>query len=137
MNLFIIFAFILSTIILSIVLERIIHSPVLVGFTFFAIILIVAAVLDDTSMILFAIILAILAFLSALLYCLFIKTEWVDNNCLICTHNNTNNDNNFIENNNDANILSNETLKIVNRNGEVVARISNNAKNDFRLYGKY
>lgn len=129
MNLFIIFAFILSTIILAIVLEKIINCPILVGLAFFAIFLIVAAILDDTTLIIFAIILGIIAFISALLYCLFIKSELVNvKDCLGESCNNYNNDTNF---------LTNETLTIVNSNGDVVAKINSNSRKNSGIYGKY
>ena len=61
MTLLIIFAGIFATIIFAIVLERIIHCPILVGFTFFAAFLIVAAVFDSVALVIVAIALGILA----------------------------------------------------------------------------
>ena len=45
MNLFLIFAFVLATILLSIVLERVLNSPTLIAITFFAIYLVILAIL--------------------------------------------------------------------------------------------
>ena len=73
MNLLIFFAIVLSTIILAIVLQRIIHCPILVGFAFFAAYLIVAAVFENTTYVIIAIILGIIAFFSAFIDCLIIS----------------------------------------------------------------
>ena len=53
MNLLIFFAVVFATIIFAIVLERIIHCPILVGFAFFAAFLIVAAIFAEIKVILF------------------------------------------------------------------------------------
>ena len=134
MNLFIIFSIVLSTIILAIVLERIINCPILVGFAFFAIYLIVAAVLDDTTLIIFAIVLGIIAFLSAFIYCLFINSDFLCNNsCLSCSNNNSNDSDNTSCNNNVSDLT--DTLTIVNSNGEIVARINGSSINYTTGYG--
>ena len=125
MNLLIFFAIVLSTIILAIVLQRIIHCPILVGFAFFAIYLIVAAVLENTTLVIVAIILGIIAFFAAFIDCLITNSEWLrDNDCLNCRNNNCGGNGNNNSNNN-----SDDALTIVNSNGDVVARINGNSVN--------
>ena len=121
MNLLIFFAIVLSTIILAIVLQRIINCPILVGFAFFAIYLIVAAVLANLTFVIISIILGIIAFLSAFLDCIFRRSGFFRNNsCLSCSANNCScNCNNNCGANNDE-------LTIVNNNGDIVARINGN-----------
>lgn len=65
MDLLLYFALPVATIILSIVWQRIIKSPVLVGLTAFAIYLIVTFAAFDASFLIFAIIYTILAFIAA------------------------------------------------------------------------
>lgn len=123
MALFIILALILSTIILAIVLQRIIHCPILVGFAFFSIFLLVAAFLGNTTLIIFAIFLGILAFLAAFFDCIFTRSGFFRNNrCLSCDDNNEGC--NCCCNNNGN--TDDERLTILNSNGEVVARINGN-----------
>ena len=130
MTLLIIFAVVFATIVFAIVLERIIHCPILVGFAFFAAFLIVAAVFDSVTLVIVAIGLGILAFIVAFLDCVFRRSRFFRNNkCLTCECNDNeentgrsgrNNCNCNCENN------SNETLTILNSNGRVVARINGN-----------
>ena len=123
MALFIILALILSTIILAIVLQRIIHCPILVGFAFFSIFLLVAAFLENTTLITFPIFLGILAFLAAFFDCIFTRSGFFRNNrCLSCDDNNEGC--NCCCNNNGN--TDDERLTILNSNGEVVARINGN-----------
>lgn len=123
MNLLIFFAIVLSTIILAIVLQRIIHCPILVGFAFFAAYLIVVAVFENTTYVIIAIILGIIAFFSAFIDCLIMNSNWLRNNgCINCNNNCSSNSNN---NNN----TDDDTLTIVNSSGEVVARINGNSVN--------
>ncbi len=117
MNLLIFFSVVIATIILAIVLQRIIHSPILVGFAFFSVFLVVAAVLNNITFIILAIALGILAFFAAFLDCIFTRSEFFRNNpCLLGNSNNNSNNNSN----------SNETLTILNSNGDVVARINGN-----------
>lgn len=118
MNLFIIFSIVFAVIIFAIVLQRIIHCPILVGFAIFAALLIVAAVFNNTTFVIIAIALGILAFIVAFLDCIFRNSNFLRNNrCLTCECDNNNN------NNNDD---SDDTLTIVNSNGTVFARINGN-----------
>ena len=117
MNLFIFFSVVFAVIIFAIVLQRIIHCPILVGFAVFAALLIVAAVFNNTTFVIIAIALGILAFIVAFLDCVFRSSNFFRNNrCLTCECNNNNN-------NNDN---SDDTLTIVNSNGVVLARINGN-----------
>lgn len=74
MNLFLIFAFVLATILLAIVLERVLSSPTLIAISFFAIYLLSLAILFATGVItnlavgiIAVIILSIIAFVTAVL----------------------------------------------------------------------
>ena len=118
MNLFIIFSIVFAVIIFAIVLQRIIHCQILVGFAIFAALLIVAAVFNNTTFVIIAIALGILAFIVAFLDCIFRNSNFLRNNrCLTCEYDNNNN-----HNNDD----SDDTLTIVNSNGTVLARINGN-----------
>lgn len=74
MNLFLIFAFVLATILLAIVLERVLNSPTLIAITFFAVYLLTLAILFATGVItnlalgiIAVIILTIIAFITAVI----------------------------------------------------------------------
>ena len=114
MNLLIFFAVVFATIIFAIVLERIIHCPILVGFAFFAAFLIVAAIFNSTILVIVAIALGILAFIVAFLDCISRNSRFFRNNC------NCNNCSCNCGNNSD------DTLTILNSNGRVIARINGN-----------
>ena len=125
MTLLIYFAIIFSTIELSIVLQRIIHCPILVGFAFFSIFLVIAVIFASTTLVIIAIILGIISFISAFLDCIIRRSGFFRNNsCLNCedTCCNCNRDNN--SNNNNCTNNDDETLTIVNSNGVVLARIN-------------
>lgn len=82
------FALPIATIILAIVLQKILRSPILVAATFFAIYLIVTFAVFDASFLIFTIVYTILAFLAAWIVqaiCRFIKH---------CCNNNNDDDNN-------------------------------------------
>ena len=93
MNLLIFFSVIFATIVFSIVLERIIHCPILVGFAFLAIFLIIAAIFNNTILVIAAIVLGIFAFIVAFLDCVFRNTKFLQNN-MICNENENNNNSN-------------------------------------------
>jgi len=139
MNLLIFFSVVFATIILAIVLERIIHCPILVGFVFFAIFLIVAAIFNSVALVIAAIALGILAFIVAFLDCTFRRSRFFRNNrCLTCDCDDDDDDNNgrsgrnSRRNNCNCNCNCNcgnnsdETLTIFNSKGRVVARINGN-----------
>lgn len=134
MTVLIIFAVVFATIVFSIVLERIIHCPILVGFTFFAAFLIVAAVFNSVTLVIIAIGLGILAFIVAFLDCIFRRSRFFRNNsCLSCDCDDEDDERsgrNLRRNNCNCNCNngnnSNETLTILNSNGRVVARINGN-----------
>ena len=69
-NLLVFFALPVATILLSIVLQKILNNPTLVGITFFAIYLIVTYAAFDSDFLIFAFIYAILAYISAVFSCL-------------------------------------------------------------------
>ncbi len=65
MNTLLFFVLPIVTIILAIVLQRLLRCPILVAATFFAVYLILAFTVFDTSFLIFAIIYTILAFITA------------------------------------------------------------------------
>ena len=67
-NLLLFFALPVATIILSIVLQRIIRSPILVALSFFSVFLVVAFSAFDETFLVYVIVYTIISFLSALLY---------------------------------------------------------------------
>lgn len=68
MNVLLLFlAFPIATILLAVVLEKVLDSPVLVGMTFFAIYLVITYAFFDSNFLLFAIVYSILAILTAYL----------------------------------------------------------------------
>ena len=136
MTLLIFFAVIFATIVLAIVLERIIHCSILVGFAFFSVALLVAVILGNTTLVIVAVIIGIIAFLSAFLDCIFRGSGFFrNNNCLRCDCNNDDEDNDSnngrrrrrINNCNCSCNAQDDTLAIVNSNGRVIARISGNS----------
>ena len=66
-NLLIFFALPIATILLAIVLQKVLRSPILVGITFFAIYLIVTFAAFDANFLVVAIALTILAFITAVI----------------------------------------------------------------------
>jgi len=141
MTLLIIFAVVFATIIFAIVLERLIRCPILVGFAFFAVFLIVAAIFDSVALVIVAIALGILAFIVAFLDCIFRRSRFFRNNrCLTCEcddneeddENSARSGRNRRRNNCNCNYNcncgnnSNDTLTILNSNGRIVARINGN-----------
>ena len=97
------FALPVATIILAIVFEQIIDSPILVGLTAFAIYLIVTFAAFDESFLIFAIVYTILAFLAAVLSN-YIRSL-INNNQSSCNCNNNNSCNRNIE---ESDIYNNE-----------------------------
>jgi len=115
MNLLLIFALILISIVFGIFLQRIIHSPILVGLLFFTVFVLIYAITSDTTFIILSAILAAIAFISAFLDCLISSYGIFRNsNCLRPSNTNGNNS----SNNND------NRLTVLNSNGEIIARIN-------------
>lgn len=107
-NLLIYFALPVATIILAIVLQRILKSPILVAATAFAIYLIVTFAVFDEGFLIFAIVYTILAYLAALLtrfICCLIRNN--ESSCLnMCNNDDDNEDN---SNNNECGCNRNTT----------------------------
>ena len=119
MTLLIIFA----TIIFALVLERIIHCPILVGFTFFAAFLIVAAIFDSVALVIVAIALGILAFAVAFLDCVFRNINSNGRVVARVTGNNvTCNDNNGCGCNNSG-------VSLISENGNILTTTDNTTTN--------
>ena len=122
MNILIFLAVILVTIVLAIFINRLVRCPLLVGFIFFSIALLVAIILSNLTLVILAIILGIVAFVSAFLDCLFKSCCFFRNNsCLNC--------HNPYEENHNNNENVNNNLRIINGNGDVIASISGNSVN--------
>lgn len=112
-NLLIFFAIPVATIILAIVFQKILQSPLLVAATFFAIFLIVTFAAFDESFLVFAILYTLLALITAIIVrfiCCLIRNS--DNPCIngsamhnsgICGENHNNVDDDDDENNNSNN----------------------------------
>lgn len=101
MNLFLIFAFVLATILLSIVLERILNSPTLIALTFFAIYLVILAILFAAGIVtnlaiglIAVIILTIIAFITAVIvrFIRCICRKFLGDCCSLCPGRNRGND---------------------------------------------
>ena len=135
MDLLIFFAVVFATIVLAIVLERIIHCPVLVGFAFFSIFLLIAVIQADTTLVIISIVLGIIAFIAAFLYCLIRNSNIsINNNCFNCNCNGNNNNNN----NNNNGINANENLLNTINNDTDTINISNcGGYNRYYRNGRY
>ena len=99
--LFVFFVLPLATILLAIVLQKILRSPILVGITFFAVYLIVAFTVFSANLaaaIIGAIILSVLAFITAVIvqFICILRERFGNNNNELCSHKNCccNNQNN-------------------------------------------
>jgi len=110
--LFVFFVLPLATILLTIVLQKILRNPILVGITFFAVYLIVAFTAFSANLaaaIIGVIVLSILAFITALivnLICI-LRERFCNNNNLLNIHNNyrCNHENNETQTLNTGNLL--------------------------------
>lgn len=112
-NLLLFFAIPVATIILSIVLQKLLQSPLLVAATFFAIFLVITFAAFDESFLVFAILYTLLALITAILVrfiCCLINNS--DNPCIngtalhnsgICGNNNSATDDEDDENDNSGN----------------------------------
>ena len=87
MNILIFLAVILVTIVLAIFFNRLVHCPLLVGTIFFSIALLVAVILSNLTLVILAIILGIIAFVTAFLDCIFKNNNFfTSNNCIQCNN---------------------------------------------------
>lgn len=111
------FALPVATIIFAVVLQKILRCPILTAATFFAIYLIVAFAVFDSSFLVFVIAYTILAFIAALIAEYFFRRYNGENNCLKC------NICNCVGRNNNLSTLSNQDVR---RIAEQLANILNN-----------
>ena len=115
MDLLTLFAFPVATIILAFVIEKILRVPILTAAAFFAIYLILAFTVFDTTFLIYAIIYTLIAYISALI------AEYIYTNCRIkkicCNINNNsnNNNNNDTNNSNVAGLTDNQIDTIAQR----------------------
>lgn len=118
MDLLTFFALPVATIILAFAVEKILRLPILTAATFFAIYLILAFTVFDTTFLVFAIIYTLLAYIAALI------AEYIYTNCrikrLCCNSNESNNSNNSncscnSNNSNVAGITDEEIERIAQR----------------------
>ena len=96
------FALPVATIILAVVLQRLLKSPILVALTFFAIYLIVTFAAFDETFLVFAIVYTILAFIAAVI-AKFITRIIRCQRCCINNNDGNDNNNNDTESDNDNN----------------------------------
>lgn len=126
MNFFLIFALIFFTIIVAIFLQKLVNCPILIGLLFFASFILVSAITGNTNFIIVAVILGIIAFISAFLLCIISKCNFFDK----CNCNNSSNVNvtsaSINTNSNNCSCSSTQPLTILNSEGEIVARINGN-----------
>ena len=123
MNFFLIFALIFFTIIVAIFLQKLVNCPLLIGLLFFSVFILVAAITGNTNFIIVAVVLGIIAFISAFLFCIISRCNFFDN----CNCNNSNNDVSVTSaniNTNSCTCSSSQPLTILNSDGEIVARIN-------------
>lgn len=130
MTILIFFAVILVAIILAIFLNRLVKCPWLIGLIFFSIALLVAIILSNLNLVILAIIVGAVGFIAAFFDCV-IKSScfFRDNKCLTCYNPYEVLSSNDNINNGNSNNNSNDTLAIVNSNGDVIARIRGNSIN--------
>ena len=130
MNILIFIALVLATIVIAIFLNRLVRCPILVGFLFFSITLLIAVILSNTTLIVIAIVLGILAFFAALLDCVIKNSCFLKNShCLNCYNPYATANTNQISNTH--NCSDDHSLRIINSNGDVIARINENSINCF------
>ena len=122
MNFFLIFALIFFTIIVAIFLQKLVNSPILIGLLFFAVFILVAAITGNTKFIIVAVVLGIIAFISAFLFCIISRCNFFDN----CNNSNDVSTTSASLNttNNTCSCSSSQPLTILNSDGEIVARIN-------------
>lgn len=102
------FALPVATIILAVVLQRLLRSPILVALTFFAIYLIVAFAAFDETFLVFAIVYTILAFIAAVIAKFIMRLIRCQRNCDNNDNNGNGNGNNDTESDTDNNDEDNE-----------------------------
>lgn len=129
MNLLIFFSVVFATIIFAIVLERIIHCPILVGFAFFSFFLVVATIFNNTILVIIAIALGILAFIVAFWDCILRNSRFFRNNkCLRCNCDDEENEREN-ENNNCGCNQNNSVIRIVSGSGRTLNTSDTSSQN--------
>ena len=109
MNFFLIFALIFFTIIVAIFLKKLVNSPILIS-----------AITGNTNFIIVSVVLGIIAFISAFLFCIVSRCNFFDN----CNNSNDVSTANLNTTNNNCSCSSSQPLTILNSDGEIVARIN-------------
>lgn len=126
------FALPVATIILAIVIEKILRCPVLTAATFFAIFLIIAFAVFDTSFLIFVIAYTIIAFITAVIAeFIFSRCRRRERKCCNCNckyNFNCNEEEN--EENNEVRLTNEEIERITTRVANILSNISNNCCND-------
>lgn len=117
------FAIPVAIIILSIVLERILKCPVLTAATFFAIFLILAFTVFDTSFLVFVIAYTIISYITALI------SEFIFSRFIKCKCNCKWNCN-FREQENEGRLTNEEIERIASRVAKILCNTNNNCCND-------
>ena len=122
MNFFLIFALIFFTIIVAIFLQKLVNSPILIGLLFFSVFILISAITGNTNFIIVSVVLGIIAFISAFLFCINSRCNFFDN----CNNSNdvSTTSANLNTTNNTCSCSSSQPLTILNSDGEIVARIN-------------
>lgn len=109
------FALPIATIILAIALEKILRCPVLTASVFFAIFLILAFTVFDTTFLIFAIVYTILAFIVAVLAEIFFKNR-KKCCCIFCSNEDSNEEQIIRLSNQDIRSIANEVADVLCNN---------------------
>ena len=120
MNFFLIFALIFFTIIVAIFLQKLVNSPILIGLLFFSVFILISAITGNTNFIIVSVVLGIIAFISAFLFCIVSRCNFFYN----CNNSNDVSTANLNTTNNNCSCSSSQPLTILNSDGEIVARIN-------------
>ena len=124
------FALPVATIILSVVLQKLLESPILVALTFFAVFLVAAFAVFDDSFLVFVIAYTILAYITAVITKFIIKLIRCQHNC----NNGSNNENSFNCGNSINNSIESGEESIINDEGCLCSEKSSNYYRPYKSY---
>ena len=122
MNFFLIFALIFFTIIVAIFFQKLVNCPILIGLLFFATFILIATIIENTNFIIVAVVLGIIAFITAFLFCIISRCNFFEN--CNCNNDVSETSANINTNSNNCSCSSSQPLTILNSDGEIVARIN-------------
>lgn len=122
MNFFLIFSLIFFTIIVAIFFQKLVNCPILIGLLFFATFILIATIIENTNFIIVAVVLGIIAFITAFLFCIISRCNFFEN--CNCNNDVSETSANINTNSNNCSCSSSQPLTILNSDGEIVARIN-------------